>query len=1650
MRGDPTGARATPLDPSYALLALEDADDREQIFEVLLRAVRSHMRFAALLSVHADELRGRRALADEPVDRARIDSWRIPRNTVALFETAIGSRTASVGRAASGEPFVDGLLEQLGATSPTMLMLPIAIGTRTVALVVGHRERESFALADVADVLPIAEAASPALARVLSARAKTAAPRPDTGYEIEVIVPDAAKRRARVDELRAGERWEELTDVIRELVADGVERGDPDEDEQLELLLELGRVEADELHRVDRAIDAWRGAQTIDAGDPRVHGALHALFVQQGAWTECADLLEKRIALADDPAARVPLLLELATIAHERLDDDERAIAAFERVLNWEPAHELALRELEHLYSARQQWQALAALLLDRASREADAAQALSSLEAVAQMYEDKLGDARSAFLVWLAVFRRDPDRDDALDQLQRLAAAVQDPAEIIAEGSALAEELDAAHPATAARVWHLVGGWSRDLAANRDDAAHALESAHRADPANADVLADLTALLRDDARWGELVAVWTERASVETDLQRRGELFAALGEIYDHELGEPAEAIVYYEKARADEPEHAAALAALHRLYRQTGAWASLAELLLQLIGAPDLPRAHEVELRVELGGVLADQLGRIDDAIHTYTAALAIAPEHSVAFKQLEALYRRTGQADALLDAREAQADAAEPDVQRERYPELAEAWHARGRNDRAIACWQKLVAIEALPEAVRTIDSSRIAHRGLADALRAGEQWGSYVVELRALLELIAEPAARLPILIELGDVLATQLDDVDGGLAAYQAALAIDPDRGETLDALARLYERSGQAASALAVLQRLLDRTPQPRARAALFQRMGNARFDANDVTAARGDFAQALALDLDNAATHEGLARVHLQHGELVAGGEELIRAAELAPATADKIRCLADAAWVFRHRLHDPERARQCLHLVLELEPDHADAKLALAGLLSDTKQWESLWPHLEQEVARANADATIAATERADIYARAARCALELDKLGVALELYEQAATLDPSPALQIARAEAQVRSKALGLAASSFQSILLRHQAALDRDQLINVYRRLAEIHTALAKPSQAQLFHQKVLELEPAHRATLKDLADLHVARGRFDEAIANLRTYGELVDGPERSVILERIGDLYRDKLGNSARASSTYFEALEHDAGNRRVLQRLLDLQSAAGQWKLAVDTIGKFLDRETDPSRRAAYHLAGAEIRRNELKDRAGALDAYDAAIDELFREEPLSPATRMRGFDTFRIVDEMITADRNWKYQEQAYRRMIKRVPKDDPALIPLWDALGEVYRTRLKHYQSALETLELAHSLDPNKSPQRAAILAELYALLGKRAPQQAAKLAELDPTSPEAYRAIMRASLPAGRIDEAWCAARALVFLKQATADETALYKQHRAREARKATGYFDEASWSFVAHRDEDRTISAIFTLIWQGPVATRSGPAKAFDLKPKERLPVEDGTRTIAKLFRHAARVLGVALPDVYVQPERSGRLLLANCVDRGRLVPTVIVGRDLMTGYRDTELAASIGALLAQLRPAYYLKLALPNVDELEAALAAAAQLGGRELGRAKLAPLRDSFAAEIAQRIGTRGDSLAALVARLPEVLDVARWRNAVDATAQRAGLLVSGDLAAAARMLSTEPGAHGSHRVRELVAYSVSPEYFAARRHLGVAVG
>src|SRR5690606_348321 len=122
----------------------------------------------------------------------------------------------------------------------------------------------------------------------------------------------------------------------------------------------------------------------------------------------------------------------------------------YERVLSIDSAHEVASRELEQLYTAREDWAQLAQLQLDRASRTGD----IEPLIEVAHLYEVKPADPHAPFLVMVTAMRREPERPHLVEQLDRVGAAAGLDAELIGETRALAEEIEAAHPGPAAALW--------------------------------------------------------------------------------------------------------------------------------------------------------------------------------------------------------------------------------------------------------------------------------------------------------------------------------------------------------------------------------------------------------------------------------------------------------------------------------------------------------------------------------------------------------------------------------------------------------------------------------------------------------------------------------------------------------------------------------------------------------------------------------------------------------------------------------------------------------------------------------------------------------------------------------------------------------------------------------------------------------------------------------------------------------------------------------------------------------------------------------------------------------------------------------------------------------------------------------------------
>jgi hypothetical protein len=182
---------------------------------------------------------------------------------------------------------------------------------------------------------------------------------------------------------------------------------------------------------------------------------------------------------------------------------------------------------------------------------------------------------------------------------------------------------------------------------------------------------------------------------------------------------------------------------------------------------------------------------------------------------------------------------------------------------------------------------------------------------------------------------------------------------------------------------------------------------------------------------------------------------------------------------------------------------------------------------------------------------------------------------------------------------------------------------------------------------------------------------------------------------------------------------------------------------------------------------------------------------------------------------------------------------------------------------------------------------------------------------------------------------------------------------------------------------------------------------------------------------------------------------------DKQQLCPAIIVGAGLLQGKQEKDLAYSLGKRLSLLRADHVLRWPriVPQVGELKAFFLAALRLVQPKL------QVKADMEQPVTERVELLRrfmppqymETLAEVVRRFMESkaeVDLHKWAKAVDYTSTRAGFLLCNDLETAAQQVLSEPISVGSadprDKVRDLIQWSVSEEYFELRARLGLAIG
>ena len=1406
---------------------------------------------------------------------------------------------------------------------------------------------------------------------------------------------------------RRGE-WRELVSVLQRQL----ETVEDDPDTRRLLFYRLARIQSEHLGNPQEAIAALRLATSLPPPSPLVLGELARLLEASGDIQGQAETLLQMAGCTTERRERVGILHRAGLLYADRLDDPGAAIEALQQALDDDPTYVPALRGLAPLYARRQQWTELARMHLREAEAVTETKRRAAAHVRAALILEERLGrikdaarlheqaltlvpDLTPSFKALVRIYRNEGRYRDLAGLYQRAVDVSREDERAIAYLFAIGElyEGPLGTPAEALVAY-------RAILARRPDHLGAIHAFQRA--------------AESAGRYRELVEMLDREAELGDD---DGQLVAILhrtAEILEEQLADRDGALARYRRVLTIDPEHAATLASLGRLYHAAGRWEDLADIYTrELEAAPDDPGA--ASLCYKLGEVCEKNIGDEKRAKIHYRRVLELDAAHGPALQalsrilQLECAWNelvqilrlagrcckdprtraltafrvgelyeeRLGQIDEAVDAHQ-EALALLPNYRpalealerlrsdREYWSELAESLEQEAGDApprracvlllRAGETWndhlnQPVRAIACYEAALAHDPENLIASLALEPLYRRTKAWQSLVDLYEQQCRLLVDPRAKVAVLRERARILALhEIGDESTLIDTCTSILGLEPDAPDVLAVLEQLALRSGDPRVLASVDGRIAGSTRDSGLIGAHLTRMAESLETAGNPNAL-GVYRKALASDPESRAAMRGLIRMGELLGDSDAVAEACRREAEVTKSPSLKADLRVRAARARLEGLHDREGAVEDLIHALDVWPDHAQAAELLVECMRTLGRYEQL----------------------ATVLAHTAVAAGLPDRIA---ELTQELAQLHA------------------------------------DRDDLtgaVSVLRRITTAH--------------------PTNLPARTELARVLARNGQWQECVQTLEQAVGHDLGEQRREVHFLLA-LARMNLGDAKGAYRSFDIVLEEHPDDREALTHVAQLQASEGSVVAAINTAKRLL--ETAGSDReqvgALLLLAGLEKGRN---DHAKALDYMGQAI-ALEGPAGVSAATFL----------ETAQEPTHWQRYVDALVDRLKKKPPVDDAVATIVE-IARVQTEKLGDADAGIATLgKAAKRLEnPNLRLELAARLRQ--AGRGTEAAAELQRLLLADATRVEAWRHLAHTFEELGQPQRVALAVAPLAVLGAITPAEQALLRRQPPRPASAGSGSFAKASLlPLGASNLLSHPIAPLLTLATEGLGKLRPDPLALHGLTSRDKLGARSGHPTVGLVERVAA-VFGVTDYQVYELTGPTTRVELEVVGDEPAFLLPVSLAR-LPTSQQVFAVARPMGALVFDVPIVEILES-----DEIALLLAAAAHAAdpnrGTDVASAAVLSERYKLVTKGLSRRSRRAFEEGAATYASAEPLDVRQWVEAVRQTCRRAAAVLSDDIAGAVELTRTQQGlgdvrdmalVRSSAAIRDLLATWVAP--------------
>lgn len=1411
----------------------------------------------------------------------------------------------------------------------------------------------------------------------------------------------------------------------------------PDDQRRPDLFRQLGQLYQEELEQPPKAIDAWTNLLAIESHDREAIESLEELYTQAEDYSSCVAILDRKAEITEDAYERVSILFRAAEMWEQKLQDPNGAQQAYARVLEAQPDNVDAFEALERLYEQGMQWEDLVNLLLGRLEQTQDLFERQELFERVAKVLEERLQSPENAFDVLGLAFEETNDDERFGAELERLATDTGKWAELVGKYETVLQAIGETPESVPIRV--RVAGWYDEKLEQPQHAGVHFQRVLAIEPDNVPALKSVVELLERYQNWPKVVEFLRQLVDLLTEPEERVAGLWKLAQILENKLDQPDQAIDAYRQLLMEEPEHLETLQALERLYALRQRWEDLIDVLDQQAQVLTEPQAI-VENHLRVGELWESRLGSADRAIDAYNQALVADETCTDAMQALEKLYTQQERWHDLLDVYEMMLKVrTEPAAQLRVYTRIAMI-QEENLSDRyaTIDTYRRMVEVDPSdPNAVRALDR----------LYRETEQWEDLAEVYEAHLEQLSDMRDKVRVRGVLAEIYQGPLGNADRAIESLQPVLEMDPNHRETLASLGALYSQTEDWHNTIDALSReahlirdrreLLERQHQV---GQIYQeRLG-------DLENADRWYRSALEHDANYLPALEALKSIAEQRKDWTEVVRILTMMESATRSFEEQSVYLYEMGEVYAQHLGDQVTAVDYYEQAIDRHPQNVQAARPLVEVYWNDQRWERVEPLMDL-VLEQGGETDYRALQT--MHFRLAFAAEQLRKDEKAITHYRQAYEIDSThlPTLQ-GMGNLLYRREDWDRAFKIFQTILVHHREGLSNEQISEIFTRQGSIKLNVGERRKALDFFRKALERQPEHLETLKAITDLHEAQGDWSDVIFYRRKMLPLVDDEARFESLVQIGDILHEQMNNSRQAVDAYNEAMTLQPGSRIVLSKLLGLHEESGNWQEAANVILQLSEQEADPAKQAKFLYTVGVIQRDHLKDVVNSVRTFDRALD--------ADPTMLKAFQA---IDKVLTDDRDYQRQDKYYRKMLKRALErglDSRLVVKLADGLGEINRTRLKRYGEAVKAYKISLGKDPSNERTHS-ILAELYELEDRKdkAIAQHYRMITLNPRNVESYRQLYRLYMDMSKYDEAWCVSQVLAYMGQASAEQQEWFNRYRTRSFKNARKPLDKSHWALLNHPEKSPLLDQLFRQLYVPTVPVMAVTHRDLRLNKRRHL-IDPAAKTpFNNMMNYAAQITRLQRLECYQSPTGQAGLQSVNLNP-----PAILVGPDVTSGpglqalafmsakqlflMSQSHFLASIDSQYAQrknrlLTIIYTLtQLVNPHAEQrnYDPNLLAHFNVSIPQVERAQLAKLFKKMSDNSAQH------------------LNLSKWLEMLEHTANRLGFLLANDLFAVGQVIKNEPGqfskAPTQDRMRELILFALSNEYFQLRQSLGLAIG